>query len=68
VTTLLSPKPLETVRQLWALFSFVCQLRDEQSEWLGVSGNLQGASVHWIETHIADQPDRDEEPLDKGPT
>ena len=63
-----APKTLETVRQLWTLFSFVCQLRDEQSEWLGVSGDLQRARVHWIEPHVADQPDRDEESLDKGPT
>ena len=45
MTTLLSPKPLETIRQLWTLFSFVCQLRDEQRERLGVSGHFLGGQA-----------------------
>ena len=49
-------RPLEPVRQLRALVSLVRQLGDEQRERLGVAGDPQGAGVHGLEAHVADQP------------
>ena len=53
-TSLLFPRPLETRRQLWATFSLVGQLPDQQSERLDISGDLQRASVDRIETHVTE--------------
>ncbi len=52
---ILFPKPLEPVRQFWASSSLVRQSGDEQRERLGVTGDPQRASVHRIETRVADQ-------------
>ena len=38
-----------------AFFALVRELANEQRERFGVTGDPQGASVHRIETHIADE-------------
>ena len=52
---ILFPKSLEPVRQLRAPFSLVRELGDEQCKWLSITRDPQGARVHRIETHVADQ-------------
>src|SRR4051794_40195708 len=49
------PEPLEPVPELWALAAFVGELSDEQRKRLRVTGRLQGADIHRIETHIANE-------------
>ena len=44
------------VSQFRAFFSLVCELSDKQRKRLDVSGNLQRACIHRIETHVANQP------------
>src|SRR5205823_14620914 len=51
----LLPEPLEPVRELRPCISLVCELRDEQRERLGVTGDPQGSGVDGIEPHVADQ-------------
>ncbi len=36
---ILFPKPFEPVCQLWVPVSPVCELADQQGEWLGVAGD-----------------------------
>ena len=51
----LFPKRLEPVSQFRASVSFVRKLANEQRKRLGISGNLQRAGIHRIETRVADQ-------------
>jgi hypothetical protein len=51
----LLPKAFEPIRQLRAAFALVCELADEQGERLGVSSDLQGASVYCIESCVMDE-------------
>src|SRR6266516_4911076 len=52
---ILFPKPLETIRQLRAALSLVCQPGDQQREGFGVTRDPQWSSVHRIESHVANQ-------------
>src|ERR1700694_3831591 len=49
----------ESVRELGAAFSFVCQASYKQREWLSVASGLERPGVDWIEAGIADQPGGD---------
>src|SRR5512134_265366 len=51
----LFPKPFESVRQRRTSIALVRELRDEQRERLGVTGDPQGPGVHRIEAHVVDQ-------------
>ena len=51
----LPAEPLEPVRELGPSVALVRELGHEQRERLDVAGDPQGARVHRIETHVADQ-------------
>src|SRR5438132_13641979 len=51
----MSCESLESVRQLRALVSLVCQLGDQQRERLGVTRDPQWSGVHRIEPDVANQ-------------
>src|SRR5207237_10251127 len=51
----MSCESLESVRQLRALVSLVCQLGDQQRERLGVTRDPQWSGVHRIEPDVTNQ-------------
>src|SRR6185312_758772 len=55
VAARLLAKPLETIRHLRPIASFVGELTNQQCERLGVAGDPQGTGIHGIETRVTDQ-------------
>src|SRR2546426_9100901 len=52
----LLPGPLEAVRELRTAIALVRELPDQERERFDVTSDPERSGIHWIESHIANQP------------